>query len=139
MDLEQHLIRQMVFSHATFGPGARTEGVLDHIKKEIEEVRAEAAKPVNSLSGRGRYAALEWVDLVILSLDGLTRELWANGIRSGFDGDYKATADTVAEMAQKLIMDKQARNERRDWPDWRTADPDKAIEHVRPTTGEKHE
>ena len=137
MDLKQHLIRQMVFSRATFGPGARTEGVLDHIKKEIEEVRAEASKPVNSPSGRGRYAALEWVDLVILSLDGLTRELWANGIRSGLDGDYKAPADTVAEMAQKLIMDKQARNERRDWPDWRTADPNKAIEHVRTTTGEK--
>lgn len=32
------------------------------------------------------------------------------------------------------IHEKQRRNEARTWPDWRGADPDKAIEHVR--TGE---
>ena len=35
-------------------------------------------------------------------------------------------ADTIA-----AIKAKQERNEGRQWPDWRTADPDKAIEHVR--------
>lgn len=34
MDLEQHLLRQRAFSRATFGPGARTQGVLDYIRKE---------------------------------------------------------------------------------------------------------
>ncbi|MGH6882853.1 MAG: dATP/dGTP pyrophosphohydrolase domain-containing protein [Hypericibacter sp.] len=29
------------------------------------------------------------------------------------------------------VVAKQAVNEQRSWPDWRTADPDKAIEHVR--------
>ncbi len=38
MDLKQHLIRQMAFSHATFGPGERTDGVIDHIRKELVEV-----------------------------------------------------------------------------------------------------
>lgn len=117
MDLKQHLIRQMVFSRATFGPGARTEGVLDHIKREMKEV----------LDSNG--SAEEWVDLVILSLDGLTREIWAGG-------NYEIPADYAAAEAVDCILRKQARNERRDWPDWRTADPDKAIEHVRPTTGE---
>ncbi len=114
MDLEQHLIRQMVWSKATFGPGPRTEGVLDHIKKEISEVRDSGG------------AASEWVDLVILSLDGLTRELWA-----GKDSSYPFYAGVAAKEAVEMIVNKQSKNERRDWPDWRTADPNKAIEHER--------
>jgi hypothetical protein len=39
MDLKQHLIRQMAFSHATFGPGERRDGVIDHIRKELIESR----------------------------------------------------------------------------------------------------
>lgn len=111
-DLKQHLIRQMVFSRATFGPGERMNGVLDHIAKEVEEVR------------RAGGDSSEWIDLVILSLDGLTRRLWASS-------DYRKTADEIAEEACRMIVGKQAKNERRNWPDWRTADPSKAIEHVR--------
>lgn len=112
MDLKQHLIRQMAFSHATFGPGTRTEGVADHIKKELAEV-AEA----NGSSD-------EWVDVVILALDGLTRQLaYCNGERND--------PEQVAAIACQMIVGKQSRNEARDWPDWRTADRDKAIEHVR--------
>ena len=116
MDLNQHLIRQMVFSRATFGPGERMSGVLDHIEKEINEVRESGGD------------ASEWVDLVILSLDGLTRRLWAVG-------DYKKSADEIAEETVNIIRGKQSRNERRDWPDWRTAPKDKAVEHIR-TIGE---
>lgn len=112
-DLRQHLIRQMVFSRATFGPGERMDGVLDHISKEIDEVRASGG------------SSDEWVDLVILSLDGLTRRLWST--MAG------ASADDVAEAAIKMITGKQARNELRDWPDWRKSDPNKAIEHIRGT------
>ena len=45
------------------------------------------------------------------------------------DGAWRAgfTAENVAaQLAAKL-----AKNMRRQWPDWRTADPGKAIEHVR--------
>lgn len=38
-DIIAHLTRQAVFSRATFGPGPRTKGVLDHMEKEIAEVR----------------------------------------------------------------------------------------------------
>ena len=38
-DLIAHLHRQMAFSARTFGPGARVEGVTDHIAKELVEVR----------------------------------------------------------------------------------------------------
>lgn len=112
MDLKQHLIRQMAFSHATFGPGERTNGVVDHIKKELAEVQAANGE------------SEEWVDVVILALDGLTRRLaYCNGERRD--------PGEVAAMACRMIEGKQSRNEARTWPDWRTQSKDKAIEHVR--------
>jgi hypothetical protein len=116
-DLEQHLLRSMAFSHATFGPGTRTEGVIDHIKKEIVEVE------------NSNGDASEWIDLVILSLDGLTREL-----KYGREDGRIQLNDDVAKWASSILRNKQAKNELRVWPDWRKVDPDKAIEHDR--TGE---
>jgi hypothetical protein len=115
MDLKQHLIRQMAFSKATYGPGTRTNGVLDHITKEIAEVRDSGG------------SADEWVDLVILSLDGLTRQLsFCN------EGDKRIkTSAEIAELACNIIVGKQDRNENRTWPDWRTMSAEKAIEHDR--------
>lgn len=111
MNLRDHLIRQMAFSHATFGPGERREGVLDHIKREVREVEDANGE------------AAEWVDLVILALDGLTRRLaYVNGDR--------ADPYIVADTACRMIRNKQTRNESRVWPDWRTAPANKAIEHV---------
>lgn len=112
LDLEQHLLRQMAFSHATYGPGERTQGVIDHIRKELVEV--EEAHGESS----------EWVDVVILALDGLTRRLAFVG------GERRDPAD-VARLACSMIVGKQSRNEARTWPDWRTAAPGKAIEHDR--------
>lgn len=115
MDLKQHLIRQMAFSKATFGPGTRTNGVLDHLAKEIEEVRGSGG------------SSDEWVDLVILALDGLTRQLsFCNE-----ETHRIARASEIAELACNMIVGKQDRNENRTWPDWRTMSADKAIEHVR--------
>lgn len=101
MNLVKHIYRQREFSFKTFGPGARTQGICDHIRKELDEVLAAP----NDLS--------EWADLVLLALDGA----W----RTGYSPEQIAGA----------IEGKQTKNERRVWPDWRTADPDKAIEHVR--------
>jgi hypothetical protein len=56
---------------------------------------------------------LEWVDMICLAIDGA----W----RAGY---------TPEEIAQGLFY-KQGINEERKWPDWRTADPNKAIEHKR--------
>lgn len=113
MDLKQHLIRQMAFSHATFGHGPRTAGVIDHIRKELDEVAESGGSPE------------EWVDVVILALDGLTRSVI-------FDSDTpRGDPDYAASLCTRLISAKQAKNESRVWPDWRTADPNKAIEHDR--------
>ncbi|MFN4098198.1 MAG: dATP/dGTP pyrophosphohydrolase domain-containing protein [Pararhodobacter sp.] len=100
-DFAAHLARQRAWSEETFGPGARTKGVIDHIRKELAEIEADPAD------------VEEWIDVVILALDGA----W----RAGF---------TPLQIIDTLEA-KQSRNERRDWPDWRTASPDHAIEHVR--------
>lgn len=100
-DFEAHLARQAAWSEKTFGPGRRTAGVCDHIRKELAEVERD---PEDSA---------EWIDVVILALDGA----WRSGLspRQIIDG----------------VVTKQSKNEGRTWPDWRTADPNKAIEHDR--------
>jgi len=127
-DMIPHLARQAVFSRATFGPGARTGGVCDHIRKELVEVEDAYARHVDLWDDpfdRSTHmgAAEEWVDVAILGLDGLLRAIWA--------ANPKLSSEQVAEKAAIMIRDKQARNERHIWPDWRNASPDKAIEHVR--------
>lgn len=100
-DLIGHLERQRAFSERTFGPGMRTAGVVDHIRKELREIEA---KPGD---------LEEWVDVILLA----------------FDGAWRCGAEPV-DIAL-AIVGKQMRNERRTWPDWRTVPEGKAIEHVR--------
>ena len=120
MDLQSHLCRQIAWSRATFGPGTRHAGVIDHIRKELREVEAAEESPER---------IKEWVDLVILSLDGLWREVSYGNAYSGI------TTDEIAESVVAASLRKQAKNELRDWPDWRTMPFDKAIEHVRQPRG----
>jgi hypothetical protein len=100
-DLIKHVERQRRFSLETFGPGSRRQGVIDHIRKELCEIEA-APTDVS-----------EWVDVILLAIDGAWR------------------AGHEPEDIARAIAAKQTKNEARFWPDWRTADPDKAIEHVR--------
>lgn len=126
VDFNLHLKRQMAFSRGTFGPGDRHQGILEHISKELTEVDE---------SGDPR----EWVDLVLLSIDGLWRSL-------AYDGDdrYVGTFsignstkpilnhwENIADIAASLIEEKQTKNEQRDWPDHRLTDGNRAIEHDR--------
>lgn len=101
MDLIHHIYRQRAFSRATFGPGARTAGVCDHIRKELHEIEKDP------------YDLHEWVDVILLALDGA----WRCG----------ASPEAIANA----IASKQDQNEKRNWPDWRTQPLDKAIEHVK--------
>lgn len=100
-DLAAHLRRQAAFSERTFGPGKRVEGVCDHIRKELVEVEQSGG------------SLAEWVDVIILGLDGA----WRSG--------------ATPEQIVTAIEEKQSKNECRRWPDWRTADASKAIEHDR--------
>lgn len=77
------------------------EGVLDHIRKELDEIRGVPAD------------IGEWVDVIILAFDGAWRAGWE------------------PQQIIDAVKAKQARNEHRVWPDWGIAEIGKAIEHVR--------
>lgn len=98
------LYDQYNWSQATFGPGPRVGGVIDHITKELDEVRASPDD------------ASEWADIIILAIDGAMRQ----GI--------------TAEALILAYHRKMARNKTREWPDWRTLSDNVAIEHIRSTT-----
>lgn len=100
-DLIAHLDRQIAFSERAFGPQQRAAGVIDHIRKELAEIEADPSD------------IEEWIDVILLAFDGVRRQ--------GY---------TPRQIVDALDA-KLTRNESREWPDWRTADPDKAIEHVR--------
>jgi hypothetical protein len=96
-----HLEAQRDWSEATFGPGDRLLGVLDHIRKELGEIEENPTD------------VSEWVDVIILAFDGAWRAGWE------------------PQEIIDAIKAKQAKNEARTWPNWRTMSADKAIEHVR--------
>jgi hypothetical protein len=108
-------------NHQAPGRGERTDGVIDHISKELAEILA-------CLDADDR--AKEWVDVVILGLDGLTRAILAHNSQDPYEIVEFRTGD-VAYEACRLIVEKQGLNEWREWPDWRTAPVGKAIEHDR--------
>lgn len=103
-DLVAIIRRQKEFSFRTFGPGARSAGVVAHIRKECDEVEADPSD------------VFEWADIIILAIDGA----W----RAGHPDETIAAA----------VSHKQAINESRTWPDWRHANPNSPIEHVREKT-----
>lgn len=100
-DFFAHLGRQREWSERTFGPGPRSAGVIDHIRRELREIEASPSD------------LDEWIDVVILALDGAWREGYSPG-------------QIIA-----ALHDKQVRNELRSWPDWRTVPHGKAVEHIR--------
>ncbi|GGA99938.1 hypothetical protein GCM10011491_30240 [Brucella endophytica] len=99
--IEDYYARQIEWSRNTFGPGTRTAGVIDHIRKELIEIETEPT----DLS--------EWIDVVILAMDGF----WRHG-------------GSAKDLMPRLLA-KQRKNFARKWPDWRTMSEDEAIEHDR--------
>lgn len=100
-DLIKHLKDQIEFSSKAFGPTGRLLGIVDHIRRELIEVEAEP------------YDLEEWVDVILLGLDGA----W----RAGYS----------PENIAKGLKAKLEKNKKREWPDWRTSHPEKAILHKR--------
>lgn len=95
-----HIERQRTFSLETFGPGERGAAVVAHIRKELDEILDDPTDLV------------EWADVIILAIDGA----WRAG------HEPQAIVDA--------IVGKQARNEARTWPDWRSVPEGQPIEHV---------
>lgn len=96
----RHLYRQRDWSRRTFGPGLRVGGIVEHIRKELQEIEANPGD------------VEEWADVVILALDGAWRAGWE------------------PQQIIDAVRAKQAKNEARTWPDWREFGQDEAIEHI---------
>lgn len=92
---------QRRWSEETFGPGERVLGVVAHIRKELDEVLLMPSDES------------EWADLLILVIDGATRQ----GISPG---------ELIRAYHEKMRV-----NKKRNWPDWRQFSEDEPIEHVR--------
>jgi hypothetical protein len=97
--IEDYLAVARDWSDKTFGHGRRTLGICQHITKELKEIQAD---PLD---------LEEWVDVVILALDGFGR---AGGRPN----------QLLPMMAMKL-----AKNMARNWPP--PGPEDQAIEHIR--------
>ena len=138
-DHHQFLARQCAIGRHAFGPGERRLGVLEHIEKEIEEVKKAETHEAR---------AEEWVDIVILAQDGLlrcVREMLREAMKPVADqpmlmqdGEIvgrmgEPTNDYVAKIALVMLTGKRDKNELRNWPNWRDQSEDVALEHERGT------
>lgn len=114
MDFARFLRNQQKWSTETFGPytEARTQGILDHARKEIEEIAAEP----NDVE--------EWIDLMILAIDGA---LAAATLRYPA-GHYQA--EKAVDLVEWTRDQKMEKNIRRNWPAQADQVPGLAVEHI---------
>ena len=49
LDIVAHLKRQQAFSEKAFGHGPRTRGIIDHIKKELVEIKELVAQALREI------------------------------------------------------------------------------------------
>jgi hypothetical protein len=103
--LVAYLDRHMAWSLTTFGSGSRTKGLTAHIRKELLEIEAAP------------YDLEEWIDVVILALDGA----W----RAGYMPEQIVTA----------LHAKQAKNFKRTYPN--PESQDRPSEHIREASNAK--
>jgi hypothetical protein len=61
LEIENFIREYGEFSDDAFGVGKRTLGIIEHLKKEIEELGKDPLDP------------LEWIDIIFLGMDGLRR------------------------------------------------------------------
>lgn len=101
--------RHKLWSEANIGLGLRTEGILAHIAKECEEIRA---KPTDTE---------EWADIVILGLDGAWRSAQARM--------PEATGFGIAQAVAKAVYGKMRKVWQRRYP--KGVPADQPCEHLR--------
>ena len=94
---------QSKWSQETFGPDTERDpiGPLKHLAKEAKEAQADPKD------------LKEYVDCQFLVVDAARR--------AGF----------TKEQLLEGCFEKLEENKNRDWPDWRTAPADEAIEHIK--------
>lgn len=106
----EYVREHVKWSEETFGKGERTEGLLKHIEKEIQEAR-EADFYIGIAPEAGDCLKMELVDIIILALDAT----W----RLGF----------TPEQIISALIEKQNINKAREWP--QETRPNQPTEHIR--------
>jgi len=92
-DLKEYIEKIKPWSTETFGPGPHTKGVIAHIKEECDEVLLEP------------YDLTEWVDIIILAIDGYWRH---GGKPEDLLKDLHAKADiNIARKWNPVISEDQ--------------------------------
>ena len=100
-DFISFVLRHKNWADKTFGINRGVLGRIKHIEKELIELKNNPNGPE------------EWIDILMLTLDGL-----------GLIG--LSPENILEELYSKLEKCKN-----RKWPDWKSADPNKPIEHIR--------
>lgn len=103
------VLEQIRLSKDAFGPGPRTKGLQEHVRKELREIDEDP------------YDAMEWIDVAILGMDGAWRAVRERA--------PWMTDEEIAEHVEAALMHKIDVNKEREWPDWRTKGQDEPIEH----------
>lgn len=107
LQIQKFIDDQRRWSLGVFGPGRRTRGITAHIRSELAEIESDPGD------------VEEWVDVMLLALDGAWR-----------------TGATPAQISD-AIKAKSAVLRTRTYPDWRTLSEDDPIEHIRGTDSAK--
>jgi hypothetical protein len=102
VDLAAFFDAKAAWARGTFGDHLTPSAILGHLRKELDEIERDPADLV------------EWVDLVLLAIDGAHRF-------AGADGRAFVAA----------LLAKHAANTRREWPPIGSIDPTRPVEHVR--------
>ncbi len=101
MKIREYVERHRLWSSATFGPGEKTSGVVEHIRRELKEVERDPSD------------IMEWIDVMILAIDGCWRMGW------------------TPEEIEAALVKKQKINGDREWPPIAEQAEGKPVEHVR--------
>jgi hypothetical protein len=107
--LTKFLAVQIEWSSKTFGPGRRTKGICDHIRKELEEIEQDPKD------------WKEWIDVLILGLDGFWRALFVELMENRPSvPDYEVGAPTdhldyLVQSLESALGAKQSKNLARAW------------------------
>jgi len=105
LGIAEYMAHASVWSHRTFGPGARQAGVVAHIRKELIEIEDEP----EDLS--------EWADLFILGLDGCWRAMidWDDPHDVPGAREWYEVEDDILDLL--VCAGSEGDDTAEDWPD----------------------
>lgn len=98
--IREYLMWHIPWSSETFGPGRRTAGVVEHMRRELVEIEAAAADENWPEVGE------ELTDVVILALDGAWRSAhFSTGVDRPIIREVVRLSDSIADLMIEALLD----------------------------------